>query len=673
MVAQPQTLTPTLTEVRSSVVRRTVAETVTGRALLLSFLLTLVFGIWVRQAEIVVCACQITESVPAIPGVAALILLILVNPLLARSRLIRPLTRAEILTTFLFVTVASSMGGCGIVRFLLALVSGLPYYATPAHGFQGLVRFAPDWLVPKDKDIIQRMYQGPVGHQSAHVPWDSWAAPLAMWTLFFVLLWVTLTCLLILVRRSWVENEHLMFPLVFWPIEMTETHGSATSIPDFFKNRIMWIGFGLAAAYNSINILHAFYPSLPQIQQYMTIGQGTFTRPWNFLLPLPVCFRPDLIGLGFLVSTEMCLSIWVFYLFTKFQGMMLSYMGVQKEGMPFPQEQSIGVYLAMAVILAWLARSHLIPVFRYLLFLDRRPPAGNDQEVLPYRVAFAGAVLGFVGLVVFCRAAGMASWVSITYLGIVVAVAMVYARIRAETGVPLIWMFPFYMHKRLMIYALGSQPFMTHGGSSTVTMFAMLTFLSRGYFPSLGAYQLEAFKLCKQTNVNLRHVTAALLVSIAVGTVVSFYYHLTPYYAKGALSMRGGIWGWGMAVEEYRTAATYQKLPAPPDFVRVHAALFGVGLTAVLSWVRTQYVAFPLHPLGYAMATAYGDLIWFPFFVVWCCKWPLVRYGGNRVYKYLVPGFLGFALGHFVVAGIIWGLLGATGKDLFLRYGVWFG
>jgi hypothetical protein len=38
-----------------------------------------------------------------------------------------------------------------------------------------------------------------------------------------------------------------------------------------------------------------------------------------------------------------------------------------------------------------------------------------------------------------------------------------------------------------------------------------------------------------------------------------------------------------------------------------------------------------------------------------------------------VPLFLGFALGHYVTAGVIWGLMSATGKAPFQRYAVWFG
>lgn len=54
----------------------------TWRAVVISVVLTIVCGIWVRQAEIVVIATQISEAVPAIPALGVLILLVAINPLL---------------------------------------------------------------------------------------------------------------------------------------------------------------------------------------------------------------------------------------------------------------------------------------------------------------------------------------------------------------------------------------------------------------------------------------------------------------------------------------------------------------------------------------------------------------------------------------------------------------
>src|SRR5258707_14342534 len=80
---------------------------ISARTWVVALALTGVCGWWVCQAEILTLACQITESVPAIPGLAALVLLIAVNPLLARlpARVrpvwLRPFGRAELLVIFL--------------------------------------------------------------------------------------------------------------------------------------------------------------------------------------------------------------------------------------------------------------------------------------------------------------------------------------------------------------------------------------------------------------------------------------------------------------------------------------------------------------------------------------------------------------------------------------------
>src|SRR5207244_3252352 len=86
-----------------------------ARTWLVAVALTGLCGAWVCQAEILVVACQISESVPAIPGLAALVLLLAVNALLARlpaslrQGWLRPFSRAELLVIFLFVTIATSM------------------------------------------------------------------------------------------------------------------------------------------------------------------------------------------------------------------------------------------------------------------------------------------------------------------------------------------------------------------------------------------------------------------------------------------------------------------------------------------------------------------------------------------------------------------------------------
>src|SRR5437763_14716768 len=156
-----------------------------ARTWVVALVLTGLCGWWVCQAEILTLACQITESVPAIPGLASLVLLLILNPLLVRlpaplrSEWLRPFGRAELLVIFLFVTIASSMMGVGVMRFLIALMTAPFYFDVPDKEITR--RLLPDWLMPHDLEVIRRLYEG---DPLARVPWHAWCLPMLAWSGF---------------------------------------------------------------------------------------------------------------------------------------------------------------------------------------------------------------------------------------------------------------------------------------------------------------------------------------------------------------------------------------------------------------------------------------------------------------------------------------------------------
>ena len=101
------------------------------------------------------------------------------------------------------------------------------------------------------------------------------------------------------------------------------------------------------------------------------------------------------------------------------------------------------------------------------------------------------------------------------------------------------------------------------------------------------------------------------------------------------------------------------------------SALFTAGL-----WLaRNTWLRFPLHPLGYLVATAYGDgsHLWFPFLLVWVVKGIVLRISGARGFRKLIPGFVGFALGHFIFGGTVWTIMRMfLSTSITERYGVIF-
>ena len=379
--------------------------------------------------------------------------------------------------------------------------------------------------------------------------------------------------------------------------------------------------------------------------------------------------RPDLIGLGYLISTELSLSIWVFYLFHKFQAVVLAAVGYRQSGMPFAQEQGIGAYLVLGIFLLWKGRRTIAHAWRGLA-----RPLEASGERLPQRWALLGIILGITGLMIFLVSAGMQPWLAALYLTILLLVALVYGRLRGETGVPLVWAFPYGLQSKVIWYTLGQETVL--GGKSqlkSATILAMLVSLSRGYFPSVSGYQIEGLNLAQRTNISWRQMVTTLMLAIGVGSAFAFIFHLQPYYQEGGIGLRGGIWGWEMARQEYAGVLSGAQMPAAPDVPRIIATAGGGVLVAAIAAARAYWFGFPLHPIGYALADAYGEILWGPFLIVWICKSLLLHYGGSRSYLRAMPGFLGFAIGHFITAGLIWGSLGAALGGAFLRWGVWFG
>jgi len=653
----------------------------------LALALTWLGGWWMKQAEVVVLATQITESVPPIPALGVLFLMLLVNPILRRCHPSLSLSRREMLLVYAFCTVAVAVPACGSLRFVLSLTAYPIYFArtAPELRLDLITPHIPSWLVPKEFALIRDLYLGRPGADAvlsqwqlfghtipiglwAVVPWREWLVPIASWLLFFVLFWLALSGMVGIFERRWREHERLVFPLLYLPMRVTEETAPA-GLPLFWRDPLMWLGFSLSAFYNALNMFNAFFPQVPAPGKFYDLGQFFTAPPLDALRPLTLHYRPEVIGLGYLMPTEVAFTVWLSYALFKVEALIGRMLGWQFAGFPFTQEQGLGAYLTVAALLIYAARHYLRDWAKRLWNDD----ANADAALRPKEAAL-WLLVGVVGCLTFMVMAGMDWRIAAIYLALTLLVALVYARIRAEVGAPMVWLFPYYQHKKAILYTLGVNRVMGLGGLRNMTAFAIFTFLSRGFFHSYTATQLENIQLGSRVTFSPRLWVRWSVVAIVVGVLMGFYFHLTPYYAKGAVNLReGGIWGHWIASSEYNGIVSALSNPLPPDTPRIIATLWGIGMTVLFGVLRFAYAGSPLHPLGFAIAGAYGDLVWWSFLVVWVAKFFVLRYGGGRAYRRTVPLFLGFALGHYVTAGVIWGLMSATGKAPFQRYAVWFG
>jgi hypothetical protein len=443
----------------------------------------------------------------------------------------------------------------------------------------------------------------------------------------------------------------------------------------------MWAGFGVAFVYDLLNILHAVNPAVVTPGLSYEVGALFTEKPLNALQPLTIYYRPEIVGLGYLVSLEVSFSVWFFFMLLKAEAVFARILGYDIAGFPFPAEQSAGAFLALALFLLWGLRTHLAERLRAAVG-PGRPEVLATSFALPTsatgaaetRGAWAGIVLGFGLVVGWGNRAGLPLGLAAAFFGTLAAFGLVYARIRAETGVPSNWVFPWGQADQLLVNALGSARLSPGGSLAPLTALAHFWWLHRGYFPSLLAYPLENVALAERTGLSRWALTGTMFLALAVGLVAATWMHFSAYYEYGANVLEQGTTEGGyrvyLALNKFQELAGLGNAPAPPDVRRTTASGVGFLLASGLMLLRMHFLRFPLHPLGYAMAACYGYLLWAPFLTVWVLKRLILRLGGVRLYRRLIPAFLGLALGHYFTVGLVAGGLGWFAEDVFRRFHV---
>lgn len=615
----------------------------TWRVVLFGLILLALANVWIRFASLITFGANIDNSVPPAPAMAAILLVLGLNKLAHGVSRRLALRQGEILCLYAVLLIGVPLTSLGIVRPFLPSITALQYFATPENDFGRLAADLPHWLAPQGSAVIQQYYEGAPDER---VPWSAWTTPLGAWTLLFAAFFVVLLGLASLLRHQWSDRDRLTFPLVTFNLELTGVEKTAEGVA-FLGSPLMWVGFALAFLYNAGNVANALNPGVKALGQVYDLGQFLTEHPWDALRPLVIYYRPEFVGLGYFVPLEILFSTWLFYGLIRVESLLGRMTGWEPAGFPFEARQGLGGYLGMALVLLYMARGSLARM-------------GNaSAEGRRPLLALLAVPVGLVVIVAWCSAAGMSAGLAALYFAAMLLVAVTFSRIRGETGTPSNWAFPFGEAKRGLLELTGSGAWGTPTHMGSLTIFSVLNFLSRGYFPSLMAYQMENLEMARRGGVRLSEMTGALFVGLIGGLAAAYVMHLQAFYQYGANVLEGGTTGGGyrtqMAVQEFDLLSGLAREPSPPQVVASIFGGLGGVLTVALALLRFRFLRLPLHPLGFCLATSYGYLMWGSFALVWAVKALVVRLGGARLYRRLAPLFLGIAFGHFFTAGILWG------------------
>ena len=245
----------------------------------------------------------------------------LLHPLLSRLYHRLGLSRAELGVVFIMTMMAATVPTEGYVEHMVPKVASVLYYATPENEWAELIHpHLKEWIAPQDEEAVRHFFEGlPLGEP---IPWGVWIQPLSYWGFFFLVLCFVMLCMMVVLRRQWVEHERLVYPLVKLPLEMiAEGEGKRLWGP-FFRRPLMWLGFALPFVVLSLNALHSYYNYIPSIALETSLPLFRNT----LVLPIGLSFMS--LGFAYFVNLQVLLGIWVFFLLLTVQQGVFGILGI---------------------------------------------------------------------------------------------------------------------------------------------------------------------------------------------------------------------------------------------------------------------------------------------------------------------------------------------------------
>ena len=630
---------------------------VTWRAVLTGTALVAAIAVVSPWAILVVKGSQLTSN--AIPIIAVLFLFGLAAVAVPVLKLLRrgwAFSRGELITVYVMMLVGSAVVTTGFTGCFLTLITGPLYYATPENNWDSL--FLPhihQWLTPTDRAAVVGFYEGLP--QGATIPWRAWLVPLATWLPFVLLFYWVILCLGTMLRGQWVENERLVFPLTRLPLALIDGVDEGGSlVSPLLKSRLMWLGFALPLVLHSWNSLDYYYDAIQKIALTGTVTalQGHVSIPFRLNLPV--------IGLGYLMPLGISFSVWFFFLFAVAQKAILARIGLQigaadlwnSGGPPALQHEQAGALIALTVFVLWTARRHLKGFVRAALAGGERA----EREVLSPRVAVVGFGAGVLGMLWWLVTTGLSLYVAVMLLVGALIVYIGLSRIVGEAGLP------------GCQSPMGPQAFIVRGvgaeslGMGNMTALGLNTVWMGETAANMMNAVVHALKLSSTQERADRRLPWALGVAVLVGLVVSIWVTMKLAYAYGGINLQP--WYFGSAPQwPFNYMASVAGNPERSFAPRLLFTCLGGGLMAALLYLRQRFVWWPLHPIGFPVATTYTIVSydWFAVFLAWLLKGMILRYGGIAAYRALLPFFLGLILGEFSTACLWVFIDGANGVE----------
>jgi hypothetical protein len=621
------------------------------RAIILGSILSLAIGLILPVTEFLIQGTRLGLS-SATPAAFFLLFVILIGPQFF-LRCLKPkwaLRRGELLVIFAMMMVATVIPTRGFGGPFFSMITGATYYASEENEWAKLIQpHLSETIAVKDFKAVQQMYEG---LEDAPIPWDAWMRPLAWWSFFVLCMAVMAISAMLLLRRTWIERERLVFPVAQVALAMVEedpmvgeykgintrwasaswanTRFAPTRLNPLFRSSLFWIGFLIPMTLESLNALHQYFPDVPVFRLQWTIRHDI---SWVPQIPVRVNFL--MFGFAFFVQAQLSFSLWLFYLFSlpaywiygtffKDHQEVLGNWTSDGPGGTIMAHQQMGAMLVLFGAMVWMARKHLV------------------EEKLNAGLFLASTFL--MCLMVWLT--GVPAWIAPIVVISALVIWLSLTRLMAQAGLATI--VPAIIPLGFVVSTVGVPSLGTAGliamGLTLIWTGDLLTYLMG---PAANSVFVQDKASVKPT-AGVLSLLAAVMLSLAGCIFMTLY--LTG--RMGGLNLHPQYFQWFPKLP-WQFAETKLQSSTGVSMTGYIWTGVGAGVMLLLTYMQRLFFWWPLHPLGFlAQGGWIMQQLWFSFFLAWLVKTVVLHYGGGRVYRKARVVFIGIIVGLLVVGGL---------------------
>ncbi|MBS7612551.1 OPT/YSL family transporter [Candidatus Bathyarchaeota archaeon] len=311
----------------------------------------------------------------------------------------------------------------------------------------------------------------------------------------------------------------------------------------------------------------------------------------------------------------------------------------------------VGGMLALVFMIFWRFRSYIADTIRAI-----KTGEYVEREAMSYRAIYTMIAVSAILLILFFTVAAGTSIVSafilLIFLTFIYTIADMYAYglmgiTFLETRV--LWSsWPFRL-----IWPRAPETY-------TQNWLMSISFMHRGVnLPGNGVFcgalmTIRGFKLADLAGAKPRDIYKFICITFLVALPISFIMRIYFINLFGATRTWSGCGNWDCA---YTGRSAYNTAP-PLEWIGI-GGVAGFIVVLAISFLRGIYAWFPIHPLGFILATGIFSSFagsWSIALGAWIAKWLTLKIGGSRAYEeYGMPFVSGYVTGFIidVILGII--------------------